>query len=341
MKILINESQYQRIFNESGKMNYRPFDEAREFVRGLNLKSTDDWRRYCLSGEKPEDIPSNPRTVYPNEFKGVGDWLGTGNLGSIAKRRQFWPFEDAREYVRELKFKNYDEWMDYAKTDKRPIEIPAIPHQVYSEFKGYNDWIGKFMVVPYGKRKQKAKIISPQFLPFVKAREFVKGLNLTGMADWHKYSKSGNRPPNIPSNPHIVYGSQFKGFNDWLGTSYVPFEEARNYARGLKFNGAVAFKQWVKEKNNPVNFPGRPDVIYRGKGWSGWKDFLKGPVINMKTSVKEPRTLSDDVRIQRLQDRISALEDILKQSGLLQEQRIILEDKLDIMKNYHNFLHNL
>jgi hypothetical protein len=58
--------------------NCRPFDKARSFVRGLRLKSASDWRAYCGSGKKPNDIPSNPQRVYADAgWNDWGDWLGT------------------------------------------------------------------------------------------------------------------------------------------------------------------------------------------------------------------------------------------------------------------------
>jgi len=45
---------------------FRPYKEAREFVRSLGLKGYDDWEKYCVSGDKPNDIPSNPWQVYSN-----------------------------------------------------------------------------------------------------------------------------------------------------------------------------------------------------------------------------------------------------------------------------------
>ena len=37
---------------------YRSFKKARAFVRSLGLKSVAEWRAYCKSGKKPDDIPS-------------------------------------------------------------------------------------------------------------------------------------------------------------------------------------------------------------------------------------------------------------------------------------------
>jgi len=46
------------------KGQWRDFEDAREFVRSLGLKSYKEWREYCQSGQKPDDIPSHPYKVY-------------------------------------------------------------------------------------------------------------------------------------------------------------------------------------------------------------------------------------------------------------------------------------
>ena len=43
---------------------FRPFAESREFVRSLELKTGKEWRAYCKSGKKPDDIPAHPWDVY-------------------------------------------------------------------------------------------------------------------------------------------------------------------------------------------------------------------------------------------------------------------------------------
>ena len=60
---------------------YRSFKEARAFVRRLGLKSQCEWRAYCKSGKKPDDIPANPNRTYAKAgWAGMGDWLGTGTV---------------------------------------------------------------------------------------------------------------------------------------------------------------------------------------------------------------------------------------------------------------------
>jgi len=59
-----------------------PFLDAREFVRKLGLKSSQDWRKYCKSGRKPSNIPANPERTYGEEWKGWGYWLRTGRIAN-------------------------------------------------------------------------------------------------------------------------------------------------------------------------------------------------------------------------------------------------------------------
>ena len=112
---------------------FREFESAREFVRSLNLKSQKEWMEYCKSGNKPDDIPQKPERTYKKDWKGVGDWTGTGNVAH--KDREFLPFKKAREFVRKLGLKNYKEWDEYCKSGDKPKDIPAHPWDVYKEGK--------------------------------------------------------------------------------------------------------------------------------------------------------------------------------------------------------------
>ena len=59
------------------KVELLPYKEVKEFVRKLNLKNVREWYRYCRSGKKPNNIPSNPDQVYKNKgWLGWADFLG-------------------------------------------------------------------------------------------------------------------------------------------------------------------------------------------------------------------------------------------------------------------------
>jgi hypothetical protein len=56
---------------------YRSFKEARAYVHGLGLKSETQWRAYCKSGKKPDDIPAHADRTYADAgWAGISNWLG-------------------------------------------------------------------------------------------------------------------------------------------------------------------------------------------------------------------------------------------------------------------------
>ena len=123
-----------------GLREWRPFEEAREFVRGLGLKNQGEWYQYAQGkmpekGTKPDDIPVAPNRVYKGKgWVSWGDWLGTGNVAP--KDREWRPFEEAREFVRSLGLKGESEWRKYSKGEMpekgiRPKDIPTHPHIIY------------------------------------------------------------------------------------------------------------------------------------------------------------------------------------------------------------------
>jgi hypothetical protein len=61
-------------------IKFLPFEKAKEFAHSLGLKNQTEWTKYCNSGKRPKDIPSNPHATYRKYWKGYGDWLGTGAI---------------------------------------------------------------------------------------------------------------------------------------------------------------------------------------------------------------------------------------------------------------------
>jgi hypothetical protein len=175
---------------------HRPFKEARAFAHGLGLKSESEWRAYSKLGQKPDDIPANPRSKYAKAgWNDWGDWLGTGTIAT--RHRQHRSFKEARAFARGLGLKSVDDWAVYSKSGKRPADIPATPDHVYLDdgWASWGDWLGTGAVGP-GLR---------QYRSFKDARAFVRGLGLTAFIEWVEYCASGKRPDDIPSNPSLNY----------------------------------------------------------------------------------------------------------------------------------------
>ena len=112
---------------------FRDFESARGFVQKLGLKNFTQWREYCALGNKPDDIPSTPNSNYKKGWKGWGNFLGNGNVSN--RDRQWRPFKEAREFVRSLGLKGYDDWYVYCKSGNKPDDIPSNPSSIYKEWK--------------------------------------------------------------------------------------------------------------------------------------------------------------------------------------------------------------
>lgn len=190
-------------------MKYKNFHSAKKFVILLNLKNARDWKRFCKSGHKPNNIPTHPELYYKDKgWKGFGDWLGTGHL---TPRKNFRNFNDAKIFVHSLDLRNFKEWQQYCKSGKKPHDIPARPNNHYKnkDWISWGDWLGN-------KRTSHTRNHSP----FLLSRKFVQSLELKNVEDWYAFCKSSKKPKDIPSNPDKKYRNKgWKGYRDWLGIS--------------------------------------------------------------------------------------------------------------------------
>jgi hypothetical protein len=77
-------------------------------------------------------------------------------------------------------------------------------------------------------------------MPFVEARAYMHKQKLKGEKEWRLWSKSGQRPSNIPSSPHKLYKSVFVSYPDFLG--YGPA------GGGSSSSGSSAARKTTKKK---------------------------------------------------------------------------------------------
>jgi hypothetical protein len=256
------------------KRKYRSFEDARAFVRTLTLKNYSEWHKYCQSGKKPADIPYSAYNIYKHSgWLGISDWLGNGHLTS--NRKNFLSFEEARAFVRSLNIKDSKAWNAYCKSGEKPKNIPNVPGKIYCDkgWLGIGDWLGTGTIATNVR----------EYLPFEKAKEYVRKLNIKDFCGWQKYCKSGLKPDSIPSTPSIIYKDKgWYSLGDWLGTGRIstqkremlPYEKAKEYVLTLKIKNYEGWKKYCKSGLKPNNIPANPNSVYKDKGWSGIKDWL-------------------------------------------------------------------
>jgi len=208
-----------------GQAKFRSFRKARAFARQLKLSRREEWRLFVRGKlprrtRLPKDIPAHPNDVYAQEgWISFGDWLGTGYVAN--RFRKYRSFKRARTFVRKLNLASKSEWELLCKggmkwKGTKPLDIPFNPQTFYRNkgWEGFQNWLGN-------KHRQPKKRI---FRPFVRARAFVRRLQLGNLKEWQAYSAGriqgkGRRPSDIPASPPTVYRDEgWLGWADWLGT---------------------------------------------------------------------------------------------------------------------------
>jgi hypothetical protein len=112
---------------------WRSFEDARKFAHTLEFNTIREWTKFTQSNRRPDDIPVHPERSYKKEWKGYGDWLGTGNIAD--KDRVYRPFNEARDFVRALNLKGQKAWFEYCKSGNKPNDIPSNPWNTYKQLK--------------------------------------------------------------------------------------------------------------------------------------------------------------------------------------------------------------
>jgi len=219
------------------------------------------------------------------------------------------PFIEARAFVRKLKLKGSKEWAAYCKSGERSSNIPAVPGKIYflKGWKNWSDWVGT--------HRSSVKEI---YLTFYEARAFIQKLNFTNRKSWKTYCSSGQKPPNIPSHPQVIYKDNgWLGMGDFLGTGnkttterkYRSFEEARAFVHTLGIKTYPEWRIFAKTKEMPKDIPNSPLHVYKNTGWKGCGDWLGTGSVYMGTKgnrkylpFEEARTFVHTLNLQNRED---------------------------------------
>lgn len=255
------------ISSQDKRKQMKSFKDARKFVRNSGLKNTNEWKNYCKSGKKPDDIPSNPNETYTKEWISMPNWLGSKNLSNT--RRTYITYDECRKIGQKNKITSQKEWEKFSKSNKRTSKIPGHPRDVYKN----SGWISWGHFTGSGRIANQNK----NYRSYVNAIKFIHKLKLKNLTEWRKYCKSGKKPEDIPNAPWKVYDEWKVG--DWLGNGivanqnkskyYLPWPKAKKEYRKLKEEFSIKnYSDWEEfRKNNKkllekLHLPASPDRVY-------------------------------------------------------------------------------
>jgi hypothetical protein len=118
-------------------------------------------------------------------------------------------FTEGRALVRGLGLKSKLGWHAWSKSGLRPSDIPGNPFQVYraNGWISWPDWLGS-----------EGRVLAKDMLPFAVGRAYARKLKLRSQKEWFAWSKSGQRPSDIPGRPDKTYRDDgWISTADWLG----------------------------------------------------------------------------------------------------------------------------
>jgi Hypothetical methyltransferase len=310
-------------------ISYRPFGDAREFARGLGLGGKDAWVSWAKTSDRPADIPANPPPIYRKDWIGWRDWLGIG----IDNLSGFRDFREARSFGRSLELKSATEWRLWVEANDLPTRIPSQPDKVYKGhgWNGWADFLGS----------QESEPSDRTFVSFDEAKAFAKGLGIKNFTEWARWSSSGERPPQIPSNPNFIYKHEgWSGWGNFLATGskrpqdhvFRSYEETKAFTRGLNFKNMEDWRRWALSGDRPEDIPSDPQKTYTGRGWINWYDFLgvvnqwkKNSILNFLRGLRDVLTSLSS----------SELLLVLRQSGITTTAQSRRSKLHSILKELH------
>jgi hypothetical protein len=256
------------------RKQYRPFAEAREYVRSLGLSSGKEWNIFADSDRCPRDIPKHPGIHY-KEWQGLRDWL-TRTMG----------YEEAKAWLRENGVNHAKDLIRKSLAGQIPFSIPKNPEIYYGrtgEWKGARDFfVNGQELSSYVKDNLRTGYVS-----LTEAIKRVREAGIKSMREYQGALKKGLLS-GLPCDAARIYAKEWKGWGWFFGTGrtltnkgdLLPFEEARALARRLGAEYDLRnIKDWrskcrelKREGRLPKGLTMAPHHIYRE--WRGYLDWF-------------------------------------------------------------------
>jgi superfamily II DNA or RNA helicase len=219
--------------NNKQQLKYLPFEEAREYVRSLNLKVKKNWINFIKdieNGEKEfsKNVPTNPQVIYKNKgWIDIKDWLNFEQEKESQKvpelDEKYLSFEEAKSFIHSLKLTSTGDWANYKKNqlkgyEPKPENIPDKPQTTYKKhgWKDFNDWIGLDLIIK-------------GYLD--ELTESIYSKDIDKIYDYYKKSSKLNKDG---SNELILTNLDIKGFTNFISKfHYVDKFDFMNTALSL------------------------------------------------------------------------------------------------------------
>ena len=320
---LINENELiesiqLKTWDKLAKLTWMPFEEARDYVNQIGLKTVDEWREYSKSILKPFDIPVAPHHVY-KEWSTYGDWLGSGKVAY--KNKTYRTYKEVELFFKQNKINSVKKLQQFIKEGKLPSDIPITIHNVYHN-KGFTNYPDLFNTKYFKHIK---------YLTLKEAMELLKSKNLNSYEDWLNFCKSENRIINIPIAADQYYKNLgWKSWANFLGYEKFSLIEAKEYLKEHNINTRKKWKEFCSSDKFPRKMPKHPERVYLSLGWIGMTDFLGRTVRASKIiyrSFVESKKFARSLKLKIVKDWWSYSESSNKPEDIPRNVQIYYKDE--------------
>jgi hypothetical protein len=194
----------------------------------------------------------------------------------LVNKERYYKYVDLKNLVKSLEIKSKNDYIQRYKTLRFcGLKAPLNPRTFYGT-EIWENW-SAFLNKPIYKKKHYNIYYS-----YSECKNIVQSKKIKSSTYFRKHIKDIiHGDIRIPYNPYVIYRTEWESWGEFLGTgriqdnlkTYLPFEEARNWARELNFKMG---KEWryMELSKLPDGIPKHPDRTYKNKGWSDWYDWL-------------------------------------------------------------------
>lgn len=262
---------------------YDTYAQAREVAIDIGFSSAQHYLSACSIFDSM--LPPTPDMFY------CDDWIGWEDFLGATSGKNFHSFEDAARRSVELGIGTRLEYRELYQQD--PL-LPSNPDVAYFDF--WTGWNGFLAGQP-----------SQYYETVALASDSVRRLGIATVTEYHERYKED---PRLHSNPNKLYGENWPGYEQFLGSKqrrYETLEQAALAARSLKLKTKVDYL--IGYKADPM-LPSNPEQFYK-EDWPawGWREFLSGDKLSYVQAGERCRHLgvtnkAEYVAVYRMDDEL-------------------------------------
>lgn len=189
------------------------FNEAKNYIKNFEIRSSRAYYDFVRNHKETDRLPLVPYRVFKDSgWKDWKDYLGYEKRNS--QKKEYASFDTAKEFCAKMKFLNGKEYANYIRKNPRPYLNKLFtlnPERIYEN----SGWIGWADYLGNTAFEFKYK----NFATYEEAKKIISKFQLMSVQKFQAFSKTENRPSNIPANPYGHYSktNEWKGWKDFLG----------------------------------------------------------------------------------------------------------------------------